>query len=45
MSALALDPDEPTLHTLLGAIYTKTGLNEEAAMAFREATSLLGRRR
>lgn len=43
MAALAKDPDEPSLHTLLGQIYQKTGLHEQAAESFDEAQFLLTR--
>ena len=43
MAALARDPDEPSLHTLLGQIYQKTGLPEQAAESFDEANFLLTR--
>jgi hypothetical protein len=42
--ALARDPDEPTLHLLLGDIEAKTGLNTLAAQSYQEAEFLLGRR-
>jgi hypothetical protein len=41
MAALAKDPDEPSLHTLLGQIYEKSGLPEQAAESFDEAQFLL----
>ena len=41
MAALAKDPDEPSLHTLLGQIYQKSGLPEQAAESFDEAQFLL----
>ena len=41
MVALAKDPDEPSLHTLLGQIYEKSGLPEQAAESFDEAQFLL----
>jgi hypothetical protein len=43
MAALAKDPDEPSLHTLLGQIYQKTGLPDQAAESFDEANFLLTR--
>jgi hypothetical protein len=43
LAALARDPDEPTLHTLLGSFYTQTGLPQQAAQAFDEAESLMTR--
>jgi len=42
--ALARDPEEPTLHFLLGELYTRQGLTQEAAEAFAEARFLLGAR-
>jgi hypothetical protein len=45
LAALAADPDEPTLHAILGTLYSKTGLPEHAAAAFGEANLLLGHRR
>ena len=41
MAALAKDPDEPSLHTLLAQIYQKSGLPEQAAESFDEAQFLL----
>ena len=43
LAALARDPDEPVLHTLLGTLYTQTGLPQQAAAAFDEAQSLMTR--
>jgi hypothetical protein len=43
MAALAKDPDEPSLHTLLGQLYQKSGLHEQAAESFDEANFLLTR--
>lgn len=43
MAALARDPDEPTLHTLLGHLYQKVGLSQQAAESFDEAQFLLTR--
>lgn len=43
LAALAKDPDEPTLHTLLGTLYMATGLERQAAEAFEEAKFLLRR--
>lgn len=43
LAALARDPDEPVLHTLLGMLYTETGLPRQAAEAFDEAQSLMTR--
>ena len=39
--ALARHPDEPTLHFLLGDLYTRQGLSEEAAESFEEARVLM----
>jgi hypothetical protein len=41
LTALAADRDEPTLHLLLGDLYTRTGLNDLAAESFDEAQFLL----
>jgi hypothetical protein len=43
-AALGRHPDEPTLHFLLGEVYTRQGLTQEAAEAFAEARFLLGGR-
>jgi hypothetical protein len=40
VTALAADRDEPTLHLLLGDLYTRTGLTELAAESFDEAQYL-----
>ena len=40
ITALAADRDEPTLHLLLGDLYTRTGLTELAAESFDEAQYL-----
>jgi antitoxin (DNA-binding transcriptional repressor) of toxin-antitoxin stability system len=45
MGALAKDPDEPTLFRILGALYLRTGLDDQAVAAFGEANYLLRRRR
>jgi hypothetical protein len=42
-AALARDPDEPTLHLLLGNLYLKTGLPDLAAASYGEARFLLNR--
>jgi Flp pilus assembly protein TadD len=42
-AAVARDPAEPTLYLLLGNLLESSGLNEEAADAFRQARVLLGR--
>jgi hypothetical protein len=44
LQALARDPDEPVLHTLLGTLYLQTGLRQQAAESFDEAQFLLTRR-
>jgi len=41
LAALAKDPDEPSLHMLLGNIYLKTGLPRLAAQSLDEAQFLL----
>jgi predicted Zn-dependent protease len=43
LAALARDPDEPTLHILLGNLYLKTGLPQLAAESLDEAQFLLTR--
>jgi predicted Zn-dependent protease len=43
LAALAKDADEPALHMLLGTLYLKAGLAEQAAAAFDEADFLLTR--
>jgi hypothetical protein len=43
-AALARHPEEPTLHFLLGELYTRQGLTQEAAEAYAEARFLLGAR-
>ncbi|MBM4439825.1 MAG: hypothetical protein FJ027_05370 [Candidatus Rokubacteria bacterium] len=45
LAALKNDPDEPTLHTLLGHLYMRTGLERQAAASFDEAQFLLSRDR
>jgi hypothetical protein len=40
VTALAADRDEPTLHLLLGDLYTRTGLIDLAAESFDEAQYL-----
>lgn len=40
MTALANDPDEPTLHVLLGQVYDSVGLGELAQREFIEARDL-----
>ena len=44
LAALAKDPDEPTLHMLLGQVYDRIGLGELAQREFIEARDLSGRR-
>ncbi|MDO8479473.1 MAG: hypothetical protein Q7W02_25420 [Candidatus Rokubacteria bacterium] len=44
LTALAGDPDEPTLHLLLGQVYDAIGLGELAQREFIEARDLSGRR-
>ena len=41
VTALAKDPDEPTLHLLLGKLYETAGLRDQAAEAFDEARFLM----
>jgi hypothetical protein len=41
LAALDADRDEPTLHLLLGDLYTRTGLTDLAAESFDEAQFLL----
>jgi hypothetical protein len=43
VTALAADRDEPTLHLLLGDLYTRTGLTDLAAESFDEAQFLLSK--
>jgi hypothetical protein len=44
LTALAADPDEPTLHLMLGQVYDTIGLGELAQREFIEARDLSGRR-
>ena len=44
LTALASDPDEPTLHFLLGQVYDTIGLGELAQREFIEARDLTNRR-
>jgi hypothetical protein len=44
LTALAGDPDEPTLHLLLGQVYDTIGLGELAQRGFMEARDFSGRR-
>jgi tetratricopeptide (TPR) repeat protein len=39
-AAIAADPDEPSLHLMLGHVYERTGLKELAAEEFDEAQFL-----
>ncbi len=41
IAALTKDPDEPTLHLLLGKLYEKSGLPEQAAEEYGEARFLM----
>lgn len=41
VAALAKDPDEPTLHLLLGNLYETAGLREQAAESFDESRFLM----
>jgi hypothetical protein len=43
VTALAADRDEPTLHLLLGDLYTRTGMPDLAAEAFDEAQFLMSK--
>jgi len=43
LAALAEDPDEPTLHMVLGNLYLKTGLRQLGAQSLDDARSLLTR--
>src|SRR5215470_725 len=43
VAALATDRDEPTLHLLLGDLYTRTGLTDLAAESFDEAQFLIAK--
>lgn len=42
LAALAKDPEEPTLHLLLGNLYSQSGLPEQAHQSFDEARFLMG---
>lgn len=44
LAAVAKDPDEPTLHLLLGQVYEQSGLGELAQREFIEARDLSARR-
>jgi hypothetical protein len=39
-AGIATSPDEPTLHLLLGHVYDRTGLKQQAAQEFDEAEAL-----
>ena len=41
VAALTRDPDEPTLHQLLGNVYTRASLPEQAAESYDEAQFLM----
>jgi hypothetical protein len=41
LAALAHDPDEPVLYTLLGALYARGGLSQQSAEAYAQAQFLL----
>jgi len=43
VAALVTDPDEPTLHLLLGDLYTRTGLTDLATESFDEAQFLMSK--
>jgi Tfp pilus assembly protein PilF len=43
VAALAHDPDEPTLHLVLGNVYGQTGLVRQANQSFDEARFLMRR--
>jgi len=42
VAGLSLDPDEPTFHFILGKLYEKAGLPEQAAEALEEVRFLMG---
>lgn len=44
VAGIAADPDEPTLHVLLGHVYERVGLKELAAEEFEEAQFLSTRK-
>ncbi len=44
LAGLAADPDEPTLHVLLGQVYERVGLAELAVREFAEARDRVSRR-
>ena len=41
LEALDATPDDPALFTLLGALYERAGLRQQAASAYQEAQLLL----
>jgi predicted Zn-dependent protease len=41
LDALSSSPDEPALYQILGTIYERTGLRQQATTAFQEAQLLL----
>jgi len=41
IEALAVTPDDPALYSLLGALYERTGLRQQAATAYQEAQILM----
>jgi hypothetical protein len=41
VEALAATPDDPALYTLLGALYERAGLGQQAASAYQEAQLLM----
>jgi Flp pilus assembly protein TadD len=41
LEALAATPDDPALHTRLGALNERTGLHQQASTAYREAQLLM----
>ena len=41
MEELARQPEEPTLHFLLGSVYARQGLTDEARESFAEARFLM----
>ena len=44
LGGIAIDPDEPTLHLLLGQVYERVGLKDQAAVEFDEAEFLSARK-
>ena len=41
LEALAATPDDPALYTLLGALYERMGLRQQASTAYQEAQLLM----